>query len=356
MNLELLGWNDYFEEHFKDYLTKGFFPARVLSEQKNNYFVHFEKEIISAKLAGKFRYKAALKKDFPAVGDWVVIKLIENNSEAIIYGVLPRKNYFARKLPISGGRKIKNGIIVGGSIEEQIIASNIDTAFIVSGLDGNFNINRIERYITLAYASSVSPVILLNKVDICDDITDYQNRVQEIAKDIPIHPISVIKNLGMDIFKEYLLSGKTVVFFGSSGVGKSTIINYLLGEEKQKISSVSNSNGKGRHTTTSKELFFHNSGCMIIDTPGLRELQLWGSEDALEDSFQDITSIAINCRFKDCTHEKEQGCAVIRAIKDGIITNERFESYKKQLGELQRLSKSQRQFQINMNRKMKKRI
>ncbi|HCQ89655.1 MAG TPA: ribosome small subunit-dependent GTPase A, partial [Clostridium sp.] len=121
MNLELLGWNDYFEEHFKDYLTKGFLPARVLSEQKNNYFVHFEKEIISAKLAGKFRYKAALKKDFPAVGDWVAIKLIENNSEAIIYGVLPRKNYFARKLPISGGRKIKNGIIVGGSIEEQII-------------------------------------------------------------------------------------------------------------------------------------------------------------------------------------------------------------------------------------------
>ncbi len=158
----------------------------------------------------------------------------------------------------------------------------------------------------------------------------------------------------MEVFKEYLSFGKTVVFFGSSGVGKSTIINYLLGEEKQKIGAVSSANGKGRHTTTSRELFYHDSGAMIIDTPGLRELQLWGDENGVEESFKDVASLAGNCKFKDCKHDKEPGCAIKQAIEDDIITQERFESYMKQLGEIKRLSKEKRQYEIFKSRKRKR--
>lgn len=354
MNLEKLGWNNYFEEEFRVYFNKGLIAGRIVSQQKNNYLLHYEKGIIAAKLAGKFRYNVAYSKDLPAIGDWVAVQLIEGSTQGIIQGVLPRKNCFARKQPISGGRKIRNGIIVGGHIEEQVVASNIDTAFIVSGLDGNFNITRIERYITLAYNSGVNPVIILNKADACNNIDEYKTKVNDIAIGIPIFCISAISNIGMEVFKEYLSYGKTVVFFGSSGVGKSTIINYLLGEEKQKTGSVSSANGKGRHTTTSKELFYHDSGAMIIDTPGLRELQLWGDENGVEESFKDVASLAGNCKFKDCNHDKEPGCAIKQAIEDGIISQERFESYIKQLGEIKRLSKEKRQYEIFKDRKSKR--
>lgn len=354
MNLDKLGWNEYFSEHFEQYVEKGLKPARVISQQKNNYVLSGETGILNAKLAGKFRHTAVMSKDFPVVGDWVVIQPIEDGSQAIIHGVLPRKNGFARKQPISGGRKIKNGHIVGGMIEEQIVAANVDTAFIVSGLDGNFNLQRIERYITLAYNSDCNPVILLNKADLCNDTAGFTAKVQAIALGIPVYPISVLNNMGMDVFAEYMLPGKTIVFLGSSGVGKSTITNHLLGEEKQRVNIVSTANGKGMHTTTGKELFLHGSGCMVIDTPGLRELQLWGDEDALEQSFQDIITIAASCKFSDCSHGEEPGCAVQKAIQDDVITQERFESYKKQAYELQSLSKERRQFAINRNRKMKR--
>jgi len=343
MNLYKLGFDNYFEEHFKEFLDKGYYAARVIAQQKNNYLLCSEKGVINGKLSGKFRYNSNLKKDFPAVGDWVVIRLIQGvPEEAIIHFLLPRKSSFVRKMAISGGRKIKNGIIVGGNIEEQVIASNIDTAFIVTGLDGNFNLQRIERYITLAYNSGATPVILLSKVDLCNNIDSYVNKVETIAIGLNIHPISVMENTGMNIFDNYLTEGKTVVFLGSSGVGKSTIINHLFGEIKQKTNSISSANGKGRHTTTSAQLFCHSSGSMIIDTPGIRELQLWGDEDILENSFQDIYDLAEECRFKDCKHTNEPGCAIKAAIEDGMLSIERFESYQKQLGEFHRLGINKR--------------
>lgn len=354
MNLEKLGWNNYFEENLKKYFNKGFIAGRVVSQQKNKYLLHCEKGAINAKLAGKFIYNASYTKDFPVIGDWVAVRLIEVSHEGIIHGILPRKNCFVRKQPISGGRKIRNGIIIGGNIEEQIVASNIDTAFIVSGLDGNFNITRIERYITLAYNSGVNPVIILNKADLCNNIDEYKSKVNDISIGIPSYCISAISDIYMEIFKEYLSYGKTVVFFGSSGVGKSTIINYLIGAEKQKTCSVSSANGKGRHTTTSKELFYHDSGAVIIDTPGLRELQLWGDESGVEESFKDIANLSRNCKFNNCKHDKEPGCAVKQAIEDGIITQERFESYMKQMCEIKRLSKEKNQYEIFKNRRYKK--
>jgi ribosome biogenesis GTPase / thiamine phosphate phosphatase len=353
VNLKKLGFDNFFKNNFDSYIAKDYVPARVISQQKNNYIVCTENRTVSAKLAGKFIFNANVKKDFPTVGDWTAIKLSENNTGAIIHAVLPRKTAFVRKLPISGGRKIKNGVIVGGSTEEQVIASNIDTVFIVSSLDGNFNLQRIERYITLAYNSGAVTVIILNKADCCDCVEDYAGKVKDIAFEIAIHPVSALKNLYMDVFNRYLLPGKTVVFLGSSGVGKSTITNYLMGEEKQKTNTVSSSNKKGRHTTTSSQLIFHSSGSMIIDTPGLRELQLWGEQGALEHNFDDIVSIIAQCKYRDCSHDKEPGCAVKAALEEGTISYERLESYLKQAEELQRLNSRIKETEAYLNGKAK---
>lgn len=356
MKLEKLGWDEFYKEKFKEYTSKELIPARVVAEHKNRYLLYYEEGEVNAQLAGKFRYKATVKKDFPTVGDWVAMQMVEQENKAVIHGVLPRKTSFVRKAPISGGRKIKNGQIVGGVPEEQVIASNIDIAFIVSDLDGNYNLQRIERYITLAYNSGANPVVILNKVDMCDNPAAYLEEVQRIAIGIPIHVISAEKSINMDIFENYLHFGSTVVFLGSSGVGKSTISNYLLGEIKQETKTVSQASGKGRHTTTSAELLFHNSGCMIIDTPGLRELQLWGDEEALEESFEDIVELISRCKFNDCRHETEPGCAILQAIDDGCISRERYTSYLKQLGELNRVNKGVRKSQRYQSRMAKLRM
>ena len=355
MSLEKLGWNTYFEKSFESYLVKGFCAARVIAQHKGNYIVCSEKGSFNSKLSGKFMYNADVKKDYPAVGDWVAIKK-SNDNEAIIYAVLPRKSYFARKLAISGGRKMKNGILVGGNIEEQIIGSNIDTAFIVSGLDDNFNIGRIERYITLVRSSGATPVILLNKCDLCNNISGYIEEIDNIAKGIAVYSISVLNNINMNIFDKFLCCGETIVFLGSSGVGKSTIINFLFGDEIQKTNEISSSNGKGRHTTTSAQLLQHSSGCTVIDTPGLKELQLWADEDILSESFQDIYTLTDQCRYRDCKHEKEVGCAIKAAIKDGELSIERFNSYKSQLNELKTLKDTRKSYDYSRKNKLDKKI
>lgn len=354
MSLEKLGWNAYFQEKFEPYSNGEFLSARVITQHKGNYIVRLEKGDFNSKLSGKFMYTADVKKDYPSVGDWVVIKPI-NDTEAVIYAMLPRKSYFARKLAISGGRKMKNGVLVGGNIEEQIIGSNIDIAFIVSGLDNNFNIGRIERYITLVLSSGATPVILLNKCDLCDNIPDYIEKINAIEKGIAVHSISVLNNINMNIFDKYLCCGKTVVFLGSSGVGKSTIINYLFGDEIQKTNAISSSNGKGTHTTTSSQLLQHSSGCSVIDTPGVKELQLWADEDVLSESFDDIYDLVAQCKYRNCKHDKEAGCAVKEAIEDGRLSVERFNSYKSQLKELKTLKDSKKTYYNNRVNKFNKR-
>lgn len=342
MNLMNLGWNDFFNDHFTQYKNKDLVESRVINKLNNNLIVRTLDKEYTAIVSGKFRYNANVISDYPAVGDFVAIKIVDSN-KAIIHACLPRKTAFVRKVPISGGRKIENGRIVGGLIEEQVIAANIDYAFIVIGLDENFNIQRIERYITLIYNSGAKPVIILNKLDVCSKIDEYILKVKKIAKDIDIYPVSVITKVNMEIFNNYLQVGKTIVLLGSSGVGKSSIINYLA-NIKQKVQEVSINTKKGKHTTTNAQLIFHNSGCMIIDTPGLKELQLWGDEEVLNNSFDDIIEIANGCKFRNCTHELEPGCKIIEAINNGTLSKERFNSYKKQLDELQYLSKKKKEF------------
>jgi ribosome biogenesis GTPase / thiamine phosphate phosphatase len=257
------------------------------------------------------------------VGDWVAVKPLEGEKRGIIQAVLPRKSKFSRKMP-------------GERIAEQIVSSNIDTVFIVSGLDGgrNFNLRRIERYLTLAWSSGAIPVIVLNKADLCPDTGQLIRSVDEIAPGVSVHAVSARERTGLEELKKYLSKGTTVAFLGSSGVGKSSLINALLGEEKQETGQVRGDDRMGRHTTTRRELILLPSGGVMIDTPGMREIQMWNGEDGLQETFEDIEILAKECRFADCTHNKEPGCAVKSAISQGELDLARFESYRKLQSEL----------------------
>lgn len=343
------GWNETFEKKYMAYKDKDLLAARVIRSERYKYKLLCDGDILDAEVSGRYRYKSQRHRDYPSVGDWVVVWRFTYETSGIIHGLLERENAFTRKMPISGGRKIRGGRIIGGTPEEQVLAANVDIAFIVMSVDGNFNINRIERYLTLAYNSGVTPVIILNKVDVTDNIENYISEVREVAFDVPVHAVSAIEDINMDCFNEYMISGKTVVFFGSSGVGKSTITNYLLGIEGQKTSMISASNGKGRHTTSTSQMLFHKSGCMIIDTPGLRELQLWCDESAVDKNFKDVILLVDQCKYRDCKHETENGCAIKAALESGNLSRSRYESYLVQYDEVNYNSKAKRMAEIQYN-------
>jgi ribosome biogenesis GTPase len=321
--LKELGWDNFFQDQFQLLKVPGSVPGRVISESKNSYRVNSQYGELTAKIAGKMRYQAEGKNIYPAVGDWVVIRPIVNENKATIHAVLPRKSKFSRK-------------VAGESTEEQVVSANVDTVFIVSGLDGgrNLNLRRIERYLTLAWSSGATPVIVLNKVDLCSDVGVFIRKVKEISLGISIHTVSAKEKLGLEALRNYLIKGHTVAFLGSSGVGKSALINALLGTEKQEIGEVREDDRMGRHTTTRRELIMLPGGGMMIDTPGMREIQMWAGEDDLQGTFSDIEALAKGCRFNDCSHNTETGCAVIEAIKNGDLEPTRLESYRKLQNEL----------------------
>ncbi len=264
------------------------------------------------------------------MGDWVVISLRESEKSATIHSILPRKSKFSRQS-------------AGGITKEQIVAANVDTVFLVSGLDGDFNPRRIERYLILAWESGANPVILLNKADLCKNLKDCLNQVENIALGVPIVTISAANSQGLEALQPFLQPGKTVALLGSSGVGKSTITNQLKGEAIQAVKAVRQGDDRGRHTTTHRELILLPNGSLIIDTPGMREIQIWASEGSLNSTFEDIETLAEECRFRNCQHAQEPGCAVQQALQEGKLDYSRFHSYQKLNKELDYLSQKQEQ-------------
>jgi ribosome biogenesis GTPase len=322
-SLSQLGWDSFFEEQFRQVKLPGSVPARIASESRELYKVFSECGELAARISGKMRYLAGEEGQLPAVGDWVVIIPQVNEKSAVIHAMIPRKSKFSRK-------------VAEEITKEQVVAANVDTVFIVNGLDGgrNLNLRRIERYLTLAWNSGATPVIVLNKTDLCPDIDISIDSVESVAMGVPVHALSARERSGLDELAQYLENGKTAAFLGSSGVGKSSIINALMGEAIQDTGEVRDDDKMGRHTTTSRELILLPSGGMVIDTPGMREIQMWAGEDDLEGAFPDIAALAERCYFNDCTHDREPGCAVRDAIEAGDLELARFEGFKKLQNEL----------------------
>ncbi|WP_026679090.1 ribosome small subunit-dependent GTPase A [Fictibacillus gelatini] len=328
MNLQTIGWTSFFEEAFTPFHEEGLSAGRVALEHKRMYRVFTEQGELLAEVSGKLRHLAESREDYPAVGDWVVISARPHEKKATIHAILPRQSKFSRK-------------VSGQTTEEQIVATNINTVFLVNALNADFNVRRIERYLLMAWESGANPVIILSKSDLCDDVPEKIREVESIAFGVPIHAISAEQGLGLEQLEPYVKPGKTVALLGSSGVGKSTLINTLLGEPRQEVKDVREEDDKGRHTTTHRELIVLEQGGLLIDTPGMRELQLWEADGSFSHSFSDVEELIEECRFRDCTHNNEPGCAVRKAIASGILDESRYNSYVKLQRELAFLARKE---------------
>lgn len=332
MNLETFGWNAVLARHFDPLYRSdpSLVAARVAREHRGRYHVWSEAGELAAHVSGRMMHAAASRADYPAVGDWVALQPRLQEGAATIQAVLPRRSAFMRQA-------------LGGTTEAQVVAANVDTVLIVSAMDQEFNPRRIERYLTLAWESGADPAVVLNKADACPNPDVFIDRVEGVAAGVPLHIVSAATGLGLDGLRDYLLPGATVALLGSSGVGKSTLINSLLGEERLKTGAVRDDDHRGRHTTTHRELVLVPGGALVIDTPGMRTLQLWNETESLEGTFGDVEAVAAECRFADCGHGSEPGCAVRAALADGTLNRERYQSYLKLQRELRFLETRQDQ-------------
>lgn len=340
-DLHALGWNDRFELHFEPYREQGWRPARVAVVQKQTYCICGEQGESLAKLSGKFRHQAHDNVEYPAIGDWVAVR--PGEPHAVIHALLPRQNSLTRRLPSVGGAHVcvvdGRKRVVAGSTQEQVIAANLDRIFIVMGLDADFNLQRLERFLTFLHNRGIQPVIVLNKADLCADLEEHRQKVRAMTDNLPVHVVSALECRGLEALRPYLAPGQTVAFLGSSGVGKSTIINRLLGQERQKTGHVNAITGRGRHVTTCRELILLPGGGILIDNPGIRALKLWADEADVRDIFYDIEALARQCRFRNCSHTTEPGCAIQEALANGTLDSRRYRNYCKQTSEVRHLAR-----------------
>ena len=320
MKLTLLGWNQTLSAAFETYAKAGLCPGRVIQQFNHIYTVATEVGEIRAQLSGRLRHSAALA-DLPVTGDWVGVRTSTGDGIAQIHAVLPRFSRFSRRA-------------AGRSMREQVLAANMDYVFLVTGLDNDFSPRRVERYLAAAWDSGAAPVVVLNKLDLCPDPAPRIRSIEAVALHVAIHPVSALCGDGIEELVRYCQPGRTVALLGSSGVGKSTLINRLLGDERQETQAVREHDGRGRHTTTRRELLFLPGRGMVIDTPGMRELQLWEDDEGVQTTFDEIETLARNCRFRDCLHSDEPGCAVREAVEQGVLLPERLTSLHKLQREL----------------------
>jgi ribosome biogenesis GTPase len=313
--LEELGWDTDWASSFEQ-LEDDLVPARIAAQHRGAYLVWSAKGELRARAAGRLFYAHEVGAPIPAVGDWVGLR------ETTITSILPRRSAFIRKR-------------AGLGSDAHVLAANVDAAFLLAGLDDDFSLRRLERYITTAWDSGAEPIVVLTKADLCADVADAVLQVESVAIGVPIYPISNVTGIGVDELTPHLSPGRTVVLLGSSGVGKSTLLNRLVGTELMRTASVA-SDGTGRHTTTHRELVRLPGGALAIDTPGLRELQFW--EGDLDAAFEDIEALAADCRFRDCAHAREPGCAVLAAADEGRLELDRLRSWRKLQRELEAIA------------------
>jgi ribosome biogenesis GTPase / thiamine phosphate phosphatase len=299
---------EFMDHH--DHLLLG----RVFAEYQSMYSILTMNGEIKAKISGKFFHGVQTREDLPAVGDWVFLNSVDNET-GLIENILPRQSKFSRK---------KAGI----EADEQIIAANVDYLFIVSSLNDELNPRRLERYLLLCWDSGSNPVIVLSKSDTCDQVEEKKEMIENIAMGVPVLVTSTVEETGLEELKAFMKNGHTIALVGSSGVGKSTLLNALLGEQIQEVQQVREKDSKGKHTTTHREMFLTDEA-FIIDTPGMRELQLWDGEKGLSTQFAEIEELASQCRYRDCSHKGEPGCHIQNSLENGELSHERFESYLK---------------------------
>ncbi len=315
MFLERLGADAALYGAFSIYAQQGMAPARVATAQRDFYHLYTETGVVSAAPSGGLHYRSPDHAGLPVTGDWVAARMV-GPGQALVEAVLPRRTCLSRRAP-------------GSRDDEQPLAANVDVVFLVCGLDGDFNLRRLERYLALVAGSGASPVVVLNKADLCADLAGRIVEAAAVARTAPVVAVSTVDPAGLEGLRRFQAPGRTLVLLGSSGVGKSTIANRLLGEERFETAEVRSWDDRGRHTTVRRELTPLPGGGAIIDTPGLRELQLWVGAASVDTVFDDIAKVAEGCRFRDCAHSGEPGCAVAEALAMGRIDAVRWESFRK---------------------------
>jgi ribosome biogenesis GTPase / thiamine phosphate phosphatase len=320
-----LGWDAARDREFVAHAAAGRIPARVVAAFADQWTVATATGDATAFLAGRFRYDVAGPGDLPAVGDWLAVDPPDGRGgPAVIHGLLERRSAFRRY----AGERGRGG--PARLIDEQVLAANVDVALIVAGLDGDFDLRRIERYLAVVFSGGATPVLVLNKADVDPDVALHRLAASSVAPGVAVHVISARDGSGVDALAATTLPpGTTAVVIGSSGVGKSTLANALLGTERQRTRDVREDDSRGRHTTTSRELLRLPTGAVLIDTPGIRALEVTGAADGLDDAFAEIAAVAVECRFRDCRHEGEPGCAVEAAIATGVLDAARLNAYRK---------------------------
>lgn len=323
-DLSALGWTPSRDDEIAPHAARGCVPARVGAQHRGTYVVHTAPGERPAEPAGHLLHAAAGAADLPVVGDWVAVHDPPGAAAAVVHAVLPRRSAFSRRA-------------AGSAVAEQVVAANVDVVLVVTAVGRDLNARRLERYLAAAWDSGADPVVVLNKADLADDLDAAVAEAEAVAFGVPVHAVSAVAGTGVAELAGYAAGGRTVALLGSSGVGKSSLVNRLLGEERQAVRDVRSGDSRGRHTTTARELLPLPGGGLVLDTPGMRELGLWDADAGVDRTFADVAELAAGCRFSDCAHEREPGCAVLAALADGRLEAERLESYRKLLRELRHL-------------------